>query len=282
MKNKTIGIIGNGLMGKGIAQVFANNGHKVLLFGRRAGFGVEVENYLRHEQKQERLSKEEFESIMNNLSFCSIVEDLCSISSLDVVIETVAEDREVKRNIFSSISNYLNDSAIVATNTSSMSVTELGSFVNKPERFLGLHFFSPVPMMDLVEVVKGLRTDDYTVEKALELMEGISKTAFVVVDSPGFVLNRMLVPMINEAVLLYWEYYRGRPEVIDEIMKKGMNLKVGPLKLADLVGIDVIYHSMKSIYDLTLDPKYRPCNGLKQMISAGFTGKKAGKGFYEY
>ncbi|MBZ4646023.1 MAG: 3-hydroxybutyryl-CoA dehydrogenase [Clostridia bacterium] len=282
MKNQKIGIIGHGLMGKGIAHVFAVNKYEVFIFGRRVNFKDEIYDYLRHELKQNRISNEEMEQISRNIKCCNLVDDIKEIQNLDVIIETVSEDKNLKKNILSSMNLYLNDKTIVASNTSTISITELGSVINKPERFIGMHFFSPVPLMDMVEIVKGLRTNDLIIEKAVSLITDISKEAFIVTDSPGFVFNRMLVPMINEAATLYFEQYANKPEIIDEIMKKGLNLKFGPLKLADLIGIDVIYHSMKSIYDATLDPKYKPCIHMKNMVDAGFIGKKAKKGFYEY
>lgn len=279
---KNVGVIGHGLMGKGIAQVFALKGYNVFLFGRRDCFNEEYRKYLENEQKKGRIKKSELSYILKNISFHNMNNDIEILSRIDLVIETIIEDKESKLDLLRRIKDFLKEDAIVASNTSTISITKLAVEVKKPENFIGMHFFSPVPLMDVVEVVRGLRTGVETVAYAESIARHIGKEPFIVDDTPGFVFNRMLVPMVNEAASIYFENYEGSPQIVDNILKKGLNLRFGPLELADLTGVDVMYYSMKSIYETTMDPKYKPCLKMKRMVDAGYIGRKAGRGFYNY
>lgn len=277
-----VAVIGSGLMGTGIAHTFAVRDFQVDLYGHSKNFRDKVLRYLHHEEKQKRLTKEEKHRILKNLKFYHMGQDYERLQECDLVIETVKEDKALKKEVLREIDPYMDERTIIGSNTSTFSITELASELKRPENMLGIHFVSPVPMMRMVEIVKGYRTGSDVVERVKEIVLSIDKNPYVVKDNPGFVFNRMLVPFLNESILLLDSGLVEGPEELDRMVMDGFNLKVGPLKLADLVGIDVIYHSMMSLYENFHDPKYRPSPALKRMVDAGYLGRKTGMGFYCY
>lgn len=282
MSINKVAVIGTGLMGKGIAHTFALNGFKVNLFGRTDGYREKFLKYIEYEEKMERLTEKERQKILGNISFNSIKDECEQLINSHLVIETIKEDKEMKKEIFEIIDRNTRDEAIIASNTSTFSITELASVTKIPEKVIGVHFISPVPKMKLVEIVKGYRTSGEVVQAIENVVSRINKNPCVVKDGPGFVFNRMLVPLVNEAIFILSNNLVDSAATLDAIMEDGLNLNVGPLKLADLVGIDVIYYSMLSLYENLNDTKYRPAPELKKMVDAGFLGKKAGRGFYNY
>ncbi|MEA4962228.1 3-hydroxyacyl-CoA dehydrogenase family protein [Lutispora sp.] len=277
-----VAIIGTGLMGRGIAHSFANNGYRVSMFGYSQGYKSRVIDYFKHEVIKKRITEYEMDQLLSRIRFLNMNGDLDKLYTADIVIEAVKEEKQLKKDIFKQIDKYAAKDCIIATNTSTYSITEIGAILKRPERFLGMHFISPVQIMDVVELVKGYRTSQDTIDVARQIVISINKVSYVVKDNPGFVINRLLVPMFNEASMIISEGLVDSPEMLDELMKEAMNLKIGPLMLADLVGLDSIYYSIKSLYDNFHDSKYRPCLHLKKMVEAGYLGKKSGKGFYEY
>ena len=282
MNNFTVAVVGTGLMGKGIGHTFAANDCKVYMYGRSPNHQDKMYEYLDHEVEKNRISSDERQSILDNMEFMFIPEDYPTLGQMDMIIETVKEDKALKLEVLKDLESHASSKCILATNTSTYSITELGSVLERPERFLGLHFISPVPLIDLVEIIRGYQTSDDYVEKGCSVVEKISKKSFVVSDSPGFIINRLLVPFLNEASIMMSEGIVQSPEVLDEIMKRAMNLKKGPLELADLIGLDSIFYSMESLYYNFSDSKYRPSVYLKNMVNAGHLGRKSGKGFYNY
>ncbi|SKC76426.1 3-hydroxyacyl-CoA dehydrogenase family protein [Maledivibacter halophilus] len=277
-----VGVIGTGLMGRGIAHAFAVNGFEVDLYGHSDGFRKKILEYIEYEEKKQRITKKQAQNILSNLNFLSIKNDHKELMTRELVIETIKEDKEIKKKLLKLIDENTKEEVIIASNTSTFSITELASVTTKPNRVIGMHFFSPVPQMKLVEIIKAYRTSKNVVEKIEKVVNEINKSPRVVNDSPGFVMSRLFVPFINEAVILLSQGFAENAETIDEIMKYGLNLKIGPLRLADLTGIDTIYYSMLSLYENLNDPKYRPATELKMMVDAGYLGRKSGKGFYEY
>lgn len=277
-----VGVIGTGLMGRGIAHAFAVNGFEVDLYGHSDGFRKKILEYIEYEEKKQRITKKQAQNILSNLNFLSIKNDHKELMTRELVIETIKEDKEIKKKLLKLIDENTKEEVIIASNTSTFSITELASVTTKPNRVIGMHFFSPVPQMKLVEIIKAYRTSENVVEKIEKVVNEINKSPRVVNDSPGFVMSRLFVPFINEAVILLSQGFAENAETIDEIMKYGLNLKIGPLRLADLTGIDTIYYSMLSLYENLNDPKYRPATELKMMVDAGYLGRKSGKGFYEY
>ena len=278
----TIGVVGTGTMGQGIAQVAAQAGYAVLFQNRRQ---ESVDRGMKGIRKAlERLvSKQKLtETLMNEaLELIRGVVPLEELKGCDRVIECAPEDHDLKRDLLQRIDAIVGDESIIATNTSSLSITKLASYLKRPAHFVGMHFFNPVPLMKLVEVVRGMRTSDSTVAAVRGLAESLGKVPIDVKDSPGFVVNRVLFPMINEAAFALQQGVAG-PESIDECMKLGCNHPLGPLALADLVGLDVVHSILEGLYREYGEPRYAPCLEIKKRVEAGWLGRKSGRGFYNY
>jgi 3-hydroxybutyryl-CoA dehydrogenase len=273
-------VVGAGQMGSGIAQVAAQAGLAVHLTDVDEGAlrnGLEsVRKNLARSVEKDRISQDEMDETLGRIETGTEY-----AADADLAIEAVVETIEAKAEVFRELDELLGDEAILATNTSSISITELGSRTSRPERFIGMHFFNPVPVLGLVEVIRGLETSDETYETVSELAERLGKTPVAVQDSPGFAANRILLPMINEAVYCVMEGV-AEPEDVDTVMKLGMNHPMGPLALADLIGLDTCLHIMEVLHRGLGDDKYRPCPLLKRYVAAGRLGRKSGTGFYEY
>ncbi len=269
-------------MGNGIAQVAARAGYDVVMRDVSDEFlqrGMKaIDKSLQRDVDKERLAVEEKASIIGRISTAT---SLDALKEAAIVIEAVTEDLKVKSEVFQTLDAMLPADSILASNTSSISITKLAAATKRPNKVIGMHFMNPVPVMKLVEVIRGMATSDQTYEKVRGLTEKLGKVALDCQDSPGFVSNRVLMPMINEAIFTLYEGVATR-ESIDGIMKLGMNHPMGPLTLADFIGLDVCLAIMNVLHDGLGDPKYRPCPLLKRYVDAGWLGKKSGRGFYEY
>jgi len=280
--SEVIGVIGAGTMGNGIAQVAARAGYSVIMRDVTQEFlqrGLKaIDKSLQRDVDKQRLSAEEKQSIIGRIKSTT---ELDALSEASLVVEAVTEDLEVKTELFGALDKITPPEAILASNTSSISITRLGAATSRPDKVIGMHFMNPVPVMKLVEVIRGIATSNETYERVRSLSEKLGKTALDCNDSPGFVSNRVLLPMINEAIFTLYEGVATR-ESIDGIMKLGMNHPMGPLQLADFIGLDVCLAILNVLYDGLGDPKYRACPLLKRYVDAGWLGKKTGRGFYEY
>ncbi|MFN2530981.1 MAG: 3-hydroxybutyryl-CoA dehydrogenase [Pyrinomonadaceae bacterium] len=279
---KLIAVIGAGTMGNGIAQVAARAGYRVVMRDVQEQFlerGLTaISKSLQRDVEKERLTASEERSIIGRIEPTT---DLKKLADAWIVIEAITEDLNTKIELFKSLDTSFGPDAILASNTSSISITKLAAATRRPDKVIGMHFMNPVPVMQLVEVIRGMATSDAVYEAVRDVIQKLGKVALECNDSPGFVSNRVLMPMINEAVFALHEGVATR-ESIDGIMKLGMNHPMGPLTLADFIGLDVCLAILNVLHEGFGDPKYRPCPLLKRYVDAGWLGRKSGKGFYEY
>jgi 3-hydroxybutyryl-CoA dehydrogenase len=279
---KTVVVLGSGAMGSGIAQVLAQTGYSVIVRDTEERFlkkGKEgIEDSLSRLVKKGAVSSSEKETVLNRLLLTTEIE---KVKEGDFIIEAVTEDLEIKKELFRKIDSVAKPGAIIATNTSSLSVTELALCTKRADKVVGMHFFNPVPVMKLVEVVKTAYTSKETFQITWDLAKRMGKEPIEAKDTPGFIFNRLIIPYLNEA---FWAVYEGvgKVEDIDKAMKLGGNMPIGPLQLLDLVGLDVQLHACETFYREFGDPKFRPCPLNRQMVRAGYLGRKVKKGFYDY
>jgi 3-hydroxybutyryl-CoA dehydrogenase len=279
---KKVGVIGAGTMGSGIIQTFAEKGFEVFVFESyvpaRDNAVSKISKGIQKRVEKKQITPEDGQQSIAHIHWCQTLNELVET---EFVVEAIIEDFNAKASIFKDLDKITKPSVILATNTSSISITKIAAVTSRPEKCIGMHFMNPVPLMPLVEVIRGHQTSDETYGETETLARQLGKTPVEVNDYPGFVSNRVLMPMINEAIFALWEGV-GTRESIDQVMKLGMNHPMGPLELADFIGLDVCLAIMNVLYEGFLDPKYRPCPLLRKMVDAGYLGRKSKRGFYEY
>ena len=282
MAIKQIMVVGAGQMGSGIAQVCAQSGFDVILNDMNEAAlekGIQTINkFLTRSVEKNRITEQEKEETLNRIKTTVKLDD---VVSCDLVIEAIVENMDVKKDVFKKLDSLAPEHTIFATNTSSLSITEIAAATNRPDRVIGMHFMNPVPVMELVEIIRGLQTSEETYDIIKKTSADLGKTAVEVNDFPGFVANRILLPMINEAIYAVYEGVAS-PEDVDKVMKLGMNHPMGPLTLADFIGLDTCLYILEVLYEGFGDSKYRPCPLLRQYVQAGWYGRKTGRGFYTY
>jgi 3-hydroxybutyryl-CoA dehydrogenase len=282
MNIKKVMVIGAGQMGSGIAQVCAQAGYEVILNDLKAEFverGLSViKKNLSRQVEKDRMTAEEMDSVLGRLTPST---ELTEAKEVDLVIEAAVENMEIKKKLFAQLDEIAPSNTILATNTSSLPITEIAAVTKRPELVIGMHFMNPVPVMKLVEIIRGLATADEVYQAIEDMTKTLSKVPVEVNDFPGFVANRILMPMINEAIYTLYEGVASK-EAIDDVMKLGMNHPMGPLTLADFIGLDTCLYIMETLHEGFGDTKYRPCPLLRKYVKAGWLGRKSGRGFYEY
>lgn len=282
MSYKKIGVVGAGTMGSGIVQTFAEKGFEVLAFENvvtiRTAAKNKIEKFLHKRIEKKQISADESQQTLNRIWWCESLEEL---RDAEFVVEAIIEDFETKCDLFRELDRLTKPDVILSSNTSSISITQIAAATHRAPKCIGMHFMNPVPLMPLVEVIRGHLTSDETCRETVQLAKDLGKTPVEANDYPGFISNRVLMPMINEAIFALWEGVGSR-EAIDQVMKLGMNHPMGPLELADFIGLDVCLAVMNVLQEGFSEPKYRPCPLLKKMVHAGLLGRKSGKGFYEY